>query len=126
MWLFYYFNFERNYLLKSKSPCTLLNKNINFKKWNRTKNWKFHTVLQRQTLCFSSYKNHKLEVKLWRAGACEKNSIFCIAYFVPRIFFQNLCFIQNIHTFTYQKALLHTLFCLFLESSKAFIQHIHN
>ena len=27
---------------------------------------------------------------------------------------------QNIHTFIYQKILLHTLFCLFLKSSKAF------
>ena len=27
---------------------------------------------------------------------------------------------QNIHTFTYQKTLLHTLFCLFLKPSKAF------
>ena len=28
---FYYFNFERNYdVLKSKSPCVLLNKNMNF------------------------------------------------------------------------------------------------
>ena len=33
MWLFYYFNFEMNYdVSKSKSPCILLNKNINFKK----------------------------------------------------------------------------------------------
>ena len=33
MWLFYYFSFERNYdVLKSKSPCILLNKNINFNK----------------------------------------------------------------------------------------------
>ena len=33
MWLFYYFNFERNYdVLKSKSPCILLKKNINFNK----------------------------------------------------------------------------------------------
>ena len=33
MWLFLYFNFERNYdVLKSKSPCILLNKNINFNK----------------------------------------------------------------------------------------------
>ena len=30
MWLFYYFNIEGNYdVLKSKSPCILLNKNIN-------------------------------------------------------------------------------------------------
>ena len=33
MWLLYYFNFERKYdVLKSKSPCILLNKNINFNK----------------------------------------------------------------------------------------------
>ena len=33
MWLLYYFNFERKYdILKSKSPCILLNKNINFNK----------------------------------------------------------------------------------------------
>ena len=32
-WLFYYINFERNYgVLNSKSPCILLNKNINFNK----------------------------------------------------------------------------------------------
>ena len=33
MWLFYYFNFKRNYdTLKLKSPCILLNKNTNFNK----------------------------------------------------------------------------------------------
>ena len=33
MWIFYYFNFERNYdVLKSKNPCFLLTKNINFNK----------------------------------------------------------------------------------------------
>ena len=33
MWLFYYFNFERNYgVLQSKSPYFLLNKKINFNK----------------------------------------------------------------------------------------------
>ena len=31
--LFYYFNFERSYdVLKSQSPCILLNKNMNFNK----------------------------------------------------------------------------------------------
>ena len=36
MWLLYYFNFERKYdVLKSKSPCILLNKNINFNKNQR-------------------------------------------------------------------------------------------
>ena len=33
MWLFYYFDFEKNYdVLKSKSPYIPLNKNINFNK----------------------------------------------------------------------------------------------
>ena len=33
MWLFYYFNFERNYdVLKSKTAYIFLNKNINFNK----------------------------------------------------------------------------------------------
>ena len=32
-WLFYYFYFERNYdVLKSRRPCFLLNKNVNFSK----------------------------------------------------------------------------------------------
>ena len=36
MWLLYYFNFERNYdALWPKSPCILLNKNIDFNK-NKT------------------------------------------------------------------------------------------
>ena len=35
-WLFYYFNFKRNYdILKTKSPCILLNKNMNFNKNGR-------------------------------------------------------------------------------------------
>ena len=35
MWLFYYFSFERNDdMLKSKSLCILLNKNVNFHKIN--------------------------------------------------------------------------------------------
>ena len=56
------------------------------------------------------------------------------AYFVPLILskaiFFNICVLsqcivywrhfQNKHTFTYQKALLHTRFCLFLKSSKVF------
>ena len=33
VWLFHYFNFKRNYdVLKSKGPCILVNKNINFNK----------------------------------------------------------------------------------------------
>ena len=56
-------------------------------KWNQK--WKIpHTALERWTLCFSSYKNCKLKVKPWWAGAPlkKKEGIFCIVYFVRRIF----------------------------------------
>ena len=74
MWLFCYFNFERNYdVLKSKSPFILLNKNINFKK--------NETVLERRTLCLSSNKNQKLKVKLDDLELVKENR----AFFVPFI-----------------------------------------
>ena len=62
----YYFNFERNYdVSKSKSPCIFLNKNINFNKNETRSKMKIpQTVLERRTLCFSSYKNRKLKSKL--------------------------------------------------------------
>ena len=80
-------------------------------------------------LCFSSCKNRKLKVKRKK----KKEGIFCTVYFVWRKFF-NICVLsecivywihiqihfQNIHTFTYQKTLLHTLFCWLVQSSKAF------
>ena len=112
MWLFYYFNFARNYdVLKSKNPCILLNKIINFIK-NETE---LKTVLERRTLCFSSYKSHKLKVKLWWVGARESEKR---AFFVPFILskgnFFKICTLsqciaywihfQNVHTFTYQKS----------------------
>ena len=112
MWLFYYFNFERNYdVLKSKNPCILWNKNIIFNK-NQKESKIPHTVLERRTLCFSSYKNRKLKVKLWWVGARERKKR---AFFVPFILsegnFFNICVLsqcivywihfQNIHTFTY-------------------------
>ena len=124
MWLFYYFNFERSYdVLKWKSSCILLSKNINLIKAEWNWKWKIpHTVLERCTLCFSSYKNRKLKVKLWWVGGRKrKEGIFCTVYFVRRNFFK-ICVLshckvywihfQNIHIFTYQKTLLHTLLLL--------------
>ena len=124
MWLFYYFNSERNYdVLKSKCPCILLNKFINLNK-NKTESKMEipHTVLERrrQTWCFSSYKNYKLKVKLWRVGARKRENR---AFFIPVILFEGIFFnicvlsqcilhwihLQNIYTFIYQKALLCTL-----------------
>ena len=52
----------------------------------------------------------------------KKEGSFCTVSFVQRKFFEHICFISmyivlNIHTFTYQKTLLHTLllFCLFFK-----------
>ena len=84
-------------------------------KWNRK--WKIpHTVLERQTLCFSLNKNCKLKVKLWWVGARErKKRAFFVSFILSEGNFFNICVLsqckvhwihfQNIHTFTYQKTL---------------------
>ena len=99
-------------------------------KWNQK--WKIsHTVLERRTLCFSSCKNRELKVKLWWVGARDrKKGAFFVMFIFSKgnfivIFVLSQCIMywvnfQNICTFTFQKTLLHTLFCLFLKSSKAF------
>ena len=90
---FYYFYFEKNYgLLKTKSPCFLLNKKINFHKTKRNRKWKIpHTVLGKWSLCFSWYKNWDLKVKLWWFGARERKKR---VYFAQRKFFQHFCSIS--------------------------------
>ena len=123
MWLFYYFNFKKNYdAFKSNSPCMLLNKNVNFNKneaeskienprgtlcfspcmlLNKNVNFnKNETESKKEnprgTLCFSSYKNRKLKVKLLRVGAREKKKR---AFFVPFILsegnFFNICVLSQ-------------------------------
>ena len=136
MWLFYYFYFEKNCgILKSKSPCFLLNKNINFKKTKWNWKWKIpHTVLERWTMAISSYKDCELKVKLWCVGARErKKGAFFITYvlfcrkgiFLAFVFYLNVYCIEN--TFRIY-ILLHVrkhyfihFCCLSLKSSKAFI-----
>ena len=124
MWLLYYLNFETNYdVLKSKSPCILLTKNINFNKNKTEWKWKIpQTVLERRTLCFRSYKNRKLKVKMWWGGGPERTKR---AFFVPFILseenffkiFLSQCIVyrihfQYIHTSTYQKTLVHRFLLL--------------
>ena len=59
MWLFYYFNFERNYeVVKSKSSCLLPNKNKNFNK-KETGSKMENPIHSFRTLCFGLYKNRK-------------------------------------------------------------------
>ena len=120
LWLFYYFNFERNCdFLKSTSPSILLNKNINLKMENRT------TVLERRILCFRSCKNRKLKVKLLWAGARErKKRAFFVSFTLSEGNFLNICVLSqctvywmhfhniNVHTFTYQKNITSYTFLL--------------
>ena len=82
-------------------------------------------------MCFSSYRNRKLKVKLWRVASLQKKKegIFCTVYFVWREFCQELCFISmyNIEYTFRIYILLHIkkhyfihFCCLLLKSSKAF------
>ena len=101
-------------------------------KWNRKRTTSKNPThsLERQTLCFSSYKNCKLNIKLWWVGARERKKK---EFFVPFIFcegnFFNICvlsqymvcwiYFHNIHTFfTYQKTTSYTflLVCKIVES----------
>ena len=120
VWLFCYFNFERNYdVLKSKSPCILLNKNINFNK-NEAE-----SKMENPT---HSFKETNLVLKLIlesqiKSKTVKQNRAFFVPFVLSKLnFFFNICIssqcivhwihFQNIHTFTYQKTLLHTLLLL--------------
>ena len=124
-WFLYHFNFERSCdVSKSKSSCILFDKNINFNKnGTELKMGNSHTVLERRTLRFSSYKNRKLKVKLpWVRARERKNRAFFLPFTLSEGNFFKICVssqcivywihFQNIHTFTYQKALLYTLLLL--------------
>ena len=85
----------------------------------RNRKWKIPpTILERRTLCFRSYKNHKLKSKTvvsWTSPK-KKEGIFCTVYFF-KICALSQCIVywihfQNIHTFTYQKTLLYTFLLL--------------
>ena len=126
-------NLEGNYgVLKSKSRCILLNKNKNFDK-NETE-----SKIKNPTHCFRDMNlavqlkkesNMKNKTVMSWSFQKKKYGIFCAVYFAEGNFF-NIRFLsqcilywvqfQNKHTFTYQKISLHTFFCLFLKSSKAF------
>ena len=102
----------------------MLNKHITFNKTKRNQKWKIpHTDLEGRTLRFSSYKIRKLKVTLWWAGARErKKRPFFLPFTLSEGNFLNICVLppcivfwihfQNIHPFTWQKILLHTLLLL--------------
>ena len=88
---FLLFNFDRNYdVFKSKSSCIVLSKNITLIKMKRNRRRKIpHPVIERQALCFNSYKNCKLKVKLRCVAARKKKkrALFCTVYFIRRKLF---------------------------------------
>ena len=83
-------------------------------------------------MCFSSYKNCELKVKLWWVEARErKRSAFFVTFIsLEGIFFQYLGFIsvysvlkklsEHIYFYIYQKHYFIHFCCLFSKSSKAF------
>ena len=105
---------------------------------NLNQKWKIlHTFLERQIWCFSLYKNHKLKVKLWLVGACErtKRTFFCTIYFVQKKFFQHLYFISMYNVlnklseytdFSGSKSITSYIFFLFLKLPKAFSVFLSN
>ena len=94
VWLFYYFKFKRNYdVLKSKSSCILLNKNINFNNNETESKTEKPTHSFRETnLVPQLIKESQIKSKTvmcWGARK-KKGDIFCTFYFVQRVFFQDL------------------------------------
>ena len=133
MWLFHYFDFERNYdVLKLKSPSILLKKNINFHK-NETESKMenpTHSFREKNLVLQLIYKSQikSKNVMSWSSRRI-KEGIFFTVYLYERNFFKicdlSQCIVYwiqfpNLHTFTYQKTLLHIHFRLFLKSSKVF------
>ena len=143
MWLFYYLNCEKNYeILNSKSPCTLLNKIMNFNKNgtdSKMENPKHSFRETNLVLQLIEELHIKSKTVMSWSSWKKKEGIFCTIYFVQRNFF-NICVLSkfmvywihfhNVHIFTHQKALLHTLLLLvfkIVESSQCILNPlIHN
>ena len=92
--VFLILNFERNYdVSKSKRPCILLNKKINFNKNETELKMENPSFLERRTLCFSfsSHRNHKLKVKRWCIGAREKKRAFFVLFILSKRKFFKIC-----------------------------------
>ena len=87
VWLFFCFNFERNYdVLKSKSPCILLNKNINFNKNETESKMENPTHSFRETnLVIQLIEKSQIKSKnVMSWSSRRKEGIFCVVYFVQR------------------------------------------
>ena len=89
--VFYYFNFGRNYnVLKPKSPCILLNKNINFNKNETESKMKNLTHIFKETnlllQLILEFQIKSKTVMSWSSRK-KKEGIFCTVNFVRKEFF---------------------------------------
>ena len=104
----------------------------------RNRKWKIpHTVLERWTLWFSSYKNRHYKIKLWWARARErkKEGIFC-TFILPKRNFFNISVLSQrtvywihfqfrIYILSHIKKHYFIHFCcLFLKFSKVFSESL--
>ena len=125
MWLFFHFNFERSYdVLKSKSSCIFLIKNINFNKNPTESKMENPTQVFRETnLVLQLTEESQMKVKLLWIGARErKERAFFVSFILSEGNFFKICVLyqcivywihfQSIRTFAYQKTLLYTLLLL--------------
>ena len=123
LWVDFLVFFFLEGIMTLKSPCFLLNKNINFNK-NETKS-KMESAAHRWTLCFSSYKNCELKAKLWSVAARErKNSAFFVTFILSEWNFCNICVLNKLSEYIYFYILKKHYFihfcCLFLKLLKVF------
>ena len=97
---FCYFRFERNYdVWKSKIPAFCWTKILTLIKTERNRKSKIpHIVLERRTLCFNSFKNHKLKIKLRWVGARErKKRAFFLPFILSEWIFLTFVFYLNLY-----------------------------
>ena len=94
--LFYYFYFKKKNFQRVHAFCWTKIKTLI--KTKRNRKWKIQrTVLERRTLCFNSYKNRKLKLKLWQVGARKrKKRAYRFRLFCSKEIFLTLVFYLNI------------------------------
>ena len=129
VWLFYYFVLKGIMAFKVKEFMHFLEKKALIKtKRNRTHS--FTHSFRETSLCFSSYTEPAKWIQ--SGGAMEDWKIFSaildqqekflilnalewFVFYTVCIYTKCILHFQKIHTSTYQKTLLHTLFCLLLK-----------
>ena len=127
MWLFYNFSFESNYdILKSKSPCILL-KNFNKSETESKMENPTHGFRETNPVLELMQESQSKSKTVMSWGLRKKKEGIFLPFILPEGNLFKICVLsqyivywihfQNIHTFTYKKAFLLALLCLFLSVS---------